>query len=139
MALTNSSHFKKLLNFGLLIFFLVGYLEWGQTESTYIFRGELDVLQKLFTDPMSVLHPLILIPFGGQLILLFTIFQNTPSRRLTLIGLACLSILILVIFLIGVMGLNFKMLGSTLPFIITGILVLKYNRKKEPTPPVTAG
>ncbi len=139
MALTNSSRLKKWLNLGLLLFFLIGYLEWGQTESTYIFRGELDVLQKLFTDPMSVLHPLILIPFSGQLILLFTLFQNIPSRRLTLIGLACLSILILVIFLIGAMGLNFKMLGSTIPFLITGILVLKYNRKKESTPPVTAG
>ncbi len=125
----NTGTFKKILNGALLLFFLIGYLEWGQTEHTFIFNAELDVFSKMVSDPMSVMHPLIIAPFAGQVLLLLTLFQDTPGRMMTLIGLACLGSLIVVLFLIGAMSLNIKMIASTLPFIVTGILVLRAHRR----------
>ena len=130
----NTAIYKKVLNISLLLFFMIGYLEWGQSESTFIFHAELDVLSKMVSDPLSVMHPLIIAPFAGQVLLLLTLFQQTPGRMMTLMGLACLGALIVVLFLIGSMSLNFKMIASTLPFIITGILVLRSHRKPKAQP-----
>ena len=130
----NTAIYKKVLNISLLLFFMIGYLEWGQSESTFIYHAELDVLSKMVSDPISVMHPLIIAPFAGQVLLLLTLFQQTPGRMMTLMGLACLGSLIIVLFLIGSMSLNFKMIASTLPFIITGILVLFSHRKPKVQP-----
>lgn len=79
-----------------------------------------------------MMHPFVLLPVIGQLILIVTLFQKTPSRRLTYLGLGCLSLLLVFIAFIGIIGANLKILASTLPFIITGILVvIRYRRKEQ--------
>lgn len=122
---------KRILNTCLLLTFLIGYLEWGKGSHLFIFQGEAEVFSKALKEPFSVLHPFILIPFFGQLMLLFSIFQKIPSRFLSLAGLACLGLLMIFLFFIGVSVPNFKILGSTIPFIITGFFVLRYNWKRE--------
>ena len=96
----------------------------------FLFQGEIDILSKLFHDPLSVAHPFTLLPLLGQIILLVTFFQKNPSKILTFIGLGCLSVLLLFMFLIGVLSLNFKILLSTIPFIVTGIVVIIDSRRK---------
>lgn len=122
---------KKLLNFCLLLTFLIGYLEWGKTSHLFIFQAEAELFSKAFDKPLEVLHPFILIPFAGQLLLLFTLFQKEPGKLLTFISLGCLSLLILLLFLIGLMSMNVKMIACSLPFIITGILIIRQYRKKK--------
>ena len=80
---------SKILNLTLILTSLIGYLEWGQDMSMFLFQGELDVISKLFTDPLSVLHPFTLLPLLGQILLLITLFQKNPSKVLTYVGIYC--------------------------------------------------
>ena len=121
---------KRILNAILFISFLFGYLEWGKGNQMFIFEGEAEVLSKAVKEPASVLHPLILLPFIGQGLILYTIFQKNPSRIFSLIGLACLGLLMSFLFFIGIISPNIKMLLSSIPFVITAMLMLRYNWKK---------
>lgn len=121
---------KRILNAILFISFLFGYLEWGEGNQMFIFEGEAEVLSKAVKEPASVLHPLILLPFIGQGLILYTIFQKNPSRIFSLIGLACLGLLMSFLFFIGIISPNSKMLLSSIPFVITALLMLRYNWKK---------
>lgn len=121
---------KKLLNSLLIITSLFGYLEWGGGNTIFLFQAEQQIFVKLFQDPLSVAHPFTLLPLFGQLILLFTLFQRSPGRILTLMGLGCLSILLSFMFLIGLISFNFKILVSTVPFLVVGILTIMELRKK---------
>lgn len=67
---------SKLLNFLLIVTSLLGYLEWGGDNHIFLFKAEAEILSKLFTDPLSVLHPFTLLPLAGQIILLITLFQK---------------------------------------------------------------
>ena len=121
---------RKILNLLLIITSLFGYLEWGTENKMFLFQGEWEVLIKLFQDPVAAAHPFTLTPLFGQILLLITLFQKEPGKILTFVGLACLSLLLLFMFLIGILSLNFKILLSTIPFIITGVLVMIESRRK---------
>jgi hypothetical protein len=77
---------KKIINSLLLLTSLLGYLEWGKDNKAFLFQAEAEVIGKLFADPVSAFHPLVLLPLAGQLALLVTIFQKQPSRILTIFG-----------------------------------------------------
>lgn len=122
---------KRVINICLILTFLIGYLEWGKGDHIFLFQAEAEIFLKMKSDPLSVLHPFIIIPFCGQVMLLFTAFQQNPGRFLTFAGLACLSLFILFLFFIGIASLNLKILLSTLPFIFTGIIALRKNRRSS--------
>ncbi|MGZ3754446.1 MAG: hypothetical protein ACXVAY_00385 [Mucilaginibacter sp.] len=117
---------KKILNLGLILTALLGYLEWGRGHHVFLYQAEWEILGKLFTHPLSVLHPFILIPLAGQLILLFSLFQQDPGKKAALAGLAALSLLMLLICFIGIMQLNWKMVASTVPFLVNTGFVIRY-------------
>jgi hypothetical protein len=119
---------KKLLTVLLLLTSLFGYLAWGNGKHAFLFQAEADVLAKAIHHPLEVLHPFVLIPFVGQLLLLFTLFQKQPGRLLTLLGLAALSILMVLLLLIGALSFNLKIAGSTLPFFVAAFLVVRGSR-----------
>lgn len=96
----------------------------------FLFQAEQEIFSKLFQDPLSVAHPFTLLPLFGQLVLLFTLFQRSPGKVLTLIGLGCLSFLLLFMFLIGLISFNYKILFSTVPFLVVGILTIMELRRK---------
>jgi hypothetical protein len=121
---------KKLLNICLLVTFLTGYLEWGKEMHAFIFQAEADAFKNIKTDPASLFHPAILIPLFGQLTVIFTLFQKDPSKQLTYIGMACLCAFMLLLFITGLISLNFKIVCSTLPFFIVAMVILGFNRKK---------
>ena len=121
---------KKILNGLAVLTSLFGYLEWGGTNSSFLFQAEWEVIRRLFSEPLSVLHPFTLVPLLGQMLLIATLFQKEPSKWLTYVGLACLSLLLLLMFLIGLLSLNYRILLSTIPFIVTAILAILEARKK---------
>src|SRR5688572_25196833 len=121
---------KKLLNLLLVLTSLFGYLEWGVDNSTFLFQAEFDILKKLFTEPASVMHPFVVLPMAGQLLLLITLFQQEPGKWLTFIGMACIGLLLGLMFIIGIIGPDIKILASTVPFIATAIIVLLNFSKK---------
>lgn len=119
----------KFLNILLIITSLFGYLEWGRDNSSFLFQMEYLIFIQLFENIKSVIHPFILLPILGQILLLVTIFQKMPNKMLTYIGMGFLGLLLGLMFLIGILGLNFKIILSTLPFILTSIMVI-LNYKK---------
>lgn len=122
---------SKILNFLLIITSLFGYLEWGGNNHMFLFQTEIEIFSKLLIHPTSVIHPLTILPLLGQLFLLFTLFQKEPSKKLTFIGITCIGILILLMFIIGIMSWNFKILTSTLPFIALSIVTIFHHRKTQ--------
>jgi len=106
----------KLLNLGLVLTSLFGYLEWGGgNNAAFLAEAEAEVLTRAFAEPMAVLHPFTVLPLVGQVLLVATLFQRRVSKLLTVIGLACLSLLILLIFAIGIAVFEYRMVLSTLP------------------------
>ena len=97
----------------------------------FIFQGEADIFSKITSDPGAFFHPFILVPLCGQIMLLVTIFQKKPGRVLSLAGLACLSSIMIFLLFIGSITSSIKIAGSTIPFLVTGIFVLRYNWRKQ--------
>ncbi|MBP6624006.1 MAG: hypothetical protein KA198_02475 [Chitinophagaceae bacterium] len=123
----------KLLNFVLIVSSLIGYLAWGGNQHMYLFQAEAEIISKLFTDPLSVLHPFTIFPMLGQLLLLVTLFQKKPSKVLTIISLIGLGILLALMCFIGIISSNLKIIISTLPFLVTATITMIYlirTRKK---------
>ncbi len=119
----------KLLNAWLLLTSLFGYLEWGGGNHGFLFEAEYNLLKSGFrNDPAALLNPAVIIPLAGQLMLLITLFQKSPGRSLTIFGLVCLSLIMLFILFIGITGKNIKIAGSTIPFVIVGVLVIRNLR-----------
>ena len=106
----------KAINIGILLAFLICYLEWPN-NSMFVFQIEFDVFFGDINKKDSFMHPAIGLPFIGELLLLITLFQKTPNRKLTIAGIILMGLLVLLLLLIGVLGLNFKMIASVVPFI----------------------
>lgn len=123
---------SKMLNALLILTSLVGYLEWGGNNHMFLFQAEVDIFNKLFIEPKAVIHPLIILPLLGQLFLLFTLFQKKPRKMLTGIGMGFLGILLVIMFVVGIASLNFKIILSTLPFMVIAGLTIKHYRKVKP-------
>lgn len=119
----------KILNALLIASSLFGYLEWGGGMHTFLFQAESEIFVKLFSDPSSVLHPFTLLPLAGQALLAFTLFQRRPSKILTYIGIAGIGILLVLMFAIGLMSLNYKILFFSLPFLVLAVYTIVYCRK----------
>jgi len=122
---------KKLLNFLLILTFHFGYLEWGEDNSSFVFQTEIEIFKKATSGFENVAHPLIIVPFIGIILLFVTLFQKEPSKKLTYIGLFCLSVLMLLLLFIGLLGLNLKILLSVLPFWAVVIIIFFLNKNKK--------
>ncbi|MCC6182493.1 MAG: hypothetical protein IT237_11735 [Bacteroidia bacterium] len=120
---------RKLIVIILIISSLFGYLEWGKSNHVFLYEAEFEILKKILTDIYSVAHPFTILPLLGQLILIITLFQKKNYPIFTNIGILCIGLLILFMFLIGLIGFHLKILISTLPFIIS-TLIYFINLKK---------
>ncbi len=103
---------------------MLGYLEWGGNNYTFLFKAEAEIIIKLFSSPASVMHPFVVLPLIGQILLLITLFQNKPSTALLYIGIAGIGVLFVLMFFIGLISLNFKIVLSTTPFILLSVLIV---------------
>jgi hypothetical protein len=119
----------KIFNALLIVTSLFGYLEWGTDNRVFLFEAEGQIILKLFNHPEAVLHPFTVLPMIGQLVLLVTLFQKKPNKILTYTGLAGIGLLLVLMFIIGLISLNVKILFSTLPFIIVAILTIRHTLK----------
>jgi len=109
----------------LLISSLFVYLSWGPCNEAFLFQMELEIIKKLFTNPTAALHPFTIIPLLGQLVLVITFVQKTPSNLLLKTGISCLLFLIGFVFIVGLLSLRLPIIISTLPFILLAFFTLK--------------
>lgn len=122
---------NKILNLALILTSLLGYLEWGTGNKMFLFQIEGEVLSKLFSDPVSALHPFTVLPLLGQILLIVTLFQQQPGKMLTYIGIGCIGLLLAFIFFIGLISLNFKVLLFALPFLLVAAWTIRENIKRK--------
>ena len=97
----------------------------------FMFQMEAEIFGKLISDPGSVLHPLVLLPLFGQLLLIITLFQARPGKWLTYAGISCIGLLLGFMFVVGLLGFYYKIYLSTLPFIILAIFAIRNIRKEK--------
>lgn len=102
----------------------------GKTQHIFIYQAIIELYQKGKVNPISVLHPFTLLPLIGILLFLYTVFQKSPSRIISIIGAICMSSIMLMILIIGVIIPNFKMLISSLPFFTIAFFVIKSHWRK---------
>lgn len=125
----------KILNLLVILTSLIGFLQWGKGNSMFLFQAEAEVLSKLFVSPMDVIHPLIILPLLGQILLFFTLFQKEPNKFLTLSGVCALGLLLGLMFFIGLLNLTIKILASTIPFLITVFFIFSHHKMHIKTKP----
>jgi hypothetical protein len=121
----------KLFNFLLLLSSFFGYLEWPPDNHGFIFQLEAEILQIAKTNASSVAHPFILLPFTGQVLLLISLFQSPPKRWLTLTGMLCIGLLMLLLFAIGMLTTHAGIVASTLPYLLISFFVVRINFQKK--------
>ncbi|SFC02618.1 hypothetical protein SAMN05421780_102315 [Flexibacter flexilis DSM 6793] len=120
---------KRILNIGLLVTSLTGYLEWGGGNQTFLWQAEWNVLLQFFFNPEQAAHPFTLIPMLGQILLIISLFSPKYFRLLTVSGIVCISLLLYFMFAISLLGMNTKILLSTLPYVVLSIWALLLQRR----------
>jgi len=120
---------KKLINICLLLSSLIGYLQWGKAQHAFLFQVEYDLIFGRAHSSDAFMHPFVLIPLVGQLLLLLSVFQKTPGRALSVIGLLCLSTIMLLLLFIGILTKSVAITASAMPFVGIGVFSLVYKRK----------
>ncbi|MBN8653573.1 MAG: hypothetical protein J0L67_19240 [Cytophagales bacterium] len=114
-----------------MVTFFLGYMEWGADNRTFLFQAAAALLISLPSDLEGLLNPFVIIPLAGMIMLVITFFQKSPSRKLSLIGLACLAVFMVFLFFIGLISMNFKIALSTIPFLACAMLSLRLNLRKK--------
>lgn len=122
-------HKNRTLHFLLILTSLLGYLEWSGNSHAFLFQAEMEVFIKLLSDPSSLLHPFIILPIIGQGLLLVTLFQTNPSKVLAYISICGLGLLLGFMFVVGLISLNYKIICSTVPFLMMVVVTVRHYRR----------
>jgi hypothetical protein len=121
----------KVLILCAIIFSLFGYLEWPGDNKMFLFQLEAEVFSKLGSDPISIIHPFIILPLLGQILLIISLVQTKPKRFLVYSGIAGLAVLYLFILLVGILSINYKIAGLTFPFLLSSYFTIRTFYKSE--------
>ena len=122
---------SRIINLLLVITSLLGYLQWSGNNQAFLFEAEVEILYKIFTDPVAVLHLFTILPLVSQIFLVITLFQRTPNKTLTYIGMAGLVMLLGFMFVIGIISGNYKILLSTIPFLTVIVVAIRHYGKTK--------
>lgn len=117
----------KLLIAALLFTSLIGYLEWGRNNSIFLFEAEWEIIKKIYKHPQAIMHPMVLFPMLGQLLLIIALFK--PLKKIILLAISCIALLFVFVFIIAVVSINIKILLAVLPFLSFAIYTIYYLRK----------
>ncbi len=105
----------------------LAWLEWG-AYSQCLFAMEFHLLTGGAGEG-TFLHPAVVLPLLGQLLLLGAVL--VPRRWLLLTGSVPLFLLLMLVFLPGLMAGNLRMALSPLPFLVLCVLALLATRTKR--------
>jgi hypothetical protein len=94
-------------------------MEWAGHRQTLL-QSEIDVLRHFRGASFS--HPLILLPFAGQLLLLAMLWR--PKKVLVVAASLLLGLLPLMIFLAGAISRNMLMAVSAVPYLAALLVFL---------------
>lgn len=100
----------------LLFSSLIGYLRWGQGMFAVLGQVEWMILTDTSHYRDNLTHPLILLPFVGQLLLLISAFRKHSGIWYLFVGTALLGLIIQMVLLVGLLSKNWLGFASALPF-----------------------
>lgn len=131
-----SSAFKsiKWLHIWLVLTSMIVYLEWGGGNQSFLVEAEKELFIKLWSDPLSVLHPFTVMPLLGQFLLLASLFMKNPPKWLSWLGMVCIGILVFFILFVGLLSGSIKIIGSTIPFVLILTLTIRQLRMMKSVP-----
>lgn len=121
---------KKLLHLLVIIASLIGYLEWGNKQHVFVFQAEAQIFFSILKHPNSVFHPLVILPFLGQLLLASNIFKPNPKSIISILGICCIGVLFLLVLLAGLLSKNYKIIIFTIPFFTSAYFLLRSYKKE---------
>lgn len=108
---------KRLAALSLFLSFFVCYMEWPPDNSAFVGEMAYQILFQRDDHTDTLLHPMILLPFLGLLLVLYAALRKEPDKRVIFTAMALMGVLVLLLLAIGIMGGNAKIVLSTLPFI----------------------
>jgi len=126
----------KIISVLVILASLIGYLEWGQGNHSFLWEAEYDVFKKIGSQPKEVMHPFIIVPIIGQLLLLSSLFLKKPIKSILYLGMACIGLLLVVMFVVGIFASNLEIIVSTFPFFIASSILTALLIKKPLQPSV---
>lgn len=122
-------HKTKILCLLAFAFSLIGYLQWGNSNTAFIFQAEYEIFSKLPDGDEAFKHPFILLPLIGQILLIVSIFLKKPRGFLIITALCLIGILFGMLLIVGFFGAGVLTVASSLPFLITSVLLVIHLRK----------
>lgn len=114
---------RRWLNIALLFTSGLGYLEWADQRAV-LFGVEGQLLSQMFDRGAALVHPAVVLPFFGQLLLISACITNPPKLWQTYVASMAIGMLHLMILYIGSLQGNFLMIASVLPFLTLSVLAV---------------
>jgi hypothetical protein len=121
---------KQVINLALLIAFSICYLEWPPNNSMFIFQGEYVIFSSAKSWVSNFTHPLILLGLIAQLILIYAVINPKINSKLNHLGVIILTPIVLLFFVVGIVSINYKIMASTLPFLVLVVLYIRTFKRK---------
>ncbi|MBK9012914.1 MAG: hypothetical protein IPM82_01880 [Saprospiraceae bacterium] len=111
---------QKLAIFCLFVSFLFCYLEWAD-QSAFVYEVAYMLLFEKSEKASSFAHPLVLLPFLGQVLVLISLFMPKPKKWMVITGMAMMGLLVLMLLMVGLLGRNWKISLATMPFLVSAV------------------
>ena len=122
---------QKLAIFCLFASFLFCYLEWAD-QSAFVYEVAYMLLFEKSEKASAFSHPLVLLPFLGQLLVLISLFMPKPKKWMVITGMAMMGLLVVMLLLVSLLGRNWKIFLATMPFLVSAVWCVKgFRRKRE--------
>lgn len=124
---------KKLAIFCLFATFMFCYLEWPGNHY-FVFEVAYELLFQKSEKADAFSHPLVALPFLGQLLALIAVFLPNPKRWMIITAISLMGTLVLMLLIVGALGLNWKILLAILPFVASAVWCLRLFKVNNNTP-----
>lgn len=110
--------------------FLFCYLGWGEGQGGYFWELEYEIIAKGLRK--DLLHPALLLPFVGQMLILIAIVAPGVPKWICLIGLALCGLLVLFLLFIEIIGRQPAGIGATVLYLIAWSMVVVRRKRYWP-------
>ncbi len=100
----------------LLVASLLPYLKWGGGHTAFLGQIEYQLLFDQGLQWDALLHPMVMLPLAGQVLLLATLAQRLPNWWLATVALLPVTLLISLVAIGAVLTRNIESMVSVMPF-----------------------
>ena len=114
--------------------FLFVYLDWGHEGGEFIWQLESSFFARYDDSSALLVNIFVILALIGQVLLIIATIKSKPSRQVTIYGIAFLSVIVILVFIMGLVVSNAKIILSTLPFLtLASIFIAKTHNMKTKT------